>query len=115
MPSLLSPSRWNLIAVRMRDSVQPSFSITSIASLTFITPVLPSYLTGFSSGGHLATLLGTSGGDRYLEGEGDYPGYFSRVQAVVDHFGPTENSRSSTNSSLTCREKARTATARATS
>ena len=47
-------------------------------------------VTGFSSGGHLATLLGTSGGDRYLEGEGGYPGFSSRVQAVVDHFGPTD-------------------------
>lgn len=47
-------------------------------------------VTGFSSGGHLATLLGTSGGDRYLEGDGGYAEYSSRVQAVVDHFGPTD-------------------------
>ena len=47
-------------------------------------------VTGFSSGGHLATLLGTSGGDKYLEGTGGYPEYSSRVQAVVDHFGPTD-------------------------
>lgn len=47
-------------------------------------------VTGFSSGGHLATLLGTSGGDPYLEGEGGYPEFSSRVQAVVDHFGPTD-------------------------
>lgn len=47
-------------------------------------------VTGFSSGGHLAVLLGTSGGDPYLEGEGGYHEYSSRVQAVVDHFGPTD-------------------------
>lgn len=47
-------------------------------------------VTGFSSGGHLAALLGTSGGDPFLEGKGDYPDYSSRVQAVVDHFGPTD-------------------------
>jgi len=47
-------------------------------------------VTGFSSGGHLAVLLGTSGGDAYLEGHGGYGGYSSRVQAVVDHFGPTD-------------------------
>jgi acetyl esterase/lipase len=47
-------------------------------------------VTGFSSGGHLATLLGTSGGDPYLEGNGGYAEYSSRVQAVVDHFGPTD-------------------------
>jgi acetyl esterase/lipase len=47
-------------------------------------------VTGFSSGGHLAVLLGTSGGDPYLEGDGGYAEYSSRVQAVVDHFGPTD-------------------------
>ncbi len=47
-------------------------------------------VTGFSSGGHLALLLGTSAGDDFLEGDGDYPDYSSSVQAVVDHFGPTD-------------------------
>ncbi len=47
-------------------------------------------VTGFSSGGHLAVLLGTSGGDSFLEGKGDYQDYSSSVQAVVDHFGPTD-------------------------
>jgi acetyl esterase/lipase len=47
-------------------------------------------VTGVSSGGHLAALLGTSGDDNYLEGKGDYLKYSSRVQAVVDHFGPTD-------------------------
>lgn len=47
-------------------------------------------VTGFSSGGHLAVLLGTSAGDAYLEGEGEYLEFSSRVQAVVDHFGPTD-------------------------
>lgn len=47
-------------------------------------------VTGFSSGGHLAVLLGTSGGDSFLEGKGGFPDYSSSVQAVVDHFGPTD-------------------------
>jgi acetyl esterase/lipase len=47
-------------------------------------------VTGFSSGGHLAALLGTSGGDYFLEGNGGYQDYSSSVQAVVDHFGPTD-------------------------
>lgn len=47
-------------------------------------------VTGFSSGGHLATLLGTSGGDSFLEGKGDYLDFSSSVQAVVNHFGPTD-------------------------
>jgi acetyl esterase/lipase len=47
-------------------------------------------VTGVSAGGHLAALLGTSGGDKYLEGNGGYPEYSSSVQAVVDHFGPID-------------------------
>lgn len=47
-------------------------------------------VTGFSSGGHLAALLGTSGGDAFLEGKGGYQEYSSIVQAVADHFGPTD-------------------------
>ena len=47
-------------------------------------------VTGFSSGGNLAVLLGTSGGDAFLEGTGSNLDYSSRVQAVVDHFGPTD-------------------------
>jgi acetyl esterase/lipase len=47
-------------------------------------------VTGFSSGGNLAALLGTSGGDGFLEGTEGNLGYSSRVQAVVDHFGPTD-------------------------
>jgi acetyl esterase/lipase len=47
-------------------------------------------VTGFSSGGHLAALLGTSGGDTFLEGKGDHLDHSSSVQAVVDHFGPTD-------------------------
>ncbi len=46
---------------------------------------------GLSAGGHLAALLGTSGGDMALEGPDlGNAGYSSRVQAVVDYFGPTD-------------------------
>ena len=34
-------------------------------------------VTGFSSGGHLAALLGTSGGDEYLEGDGPFQEFSS--------------------------------------
>jgi acetyl esterase/lipase len=46
---------------------------------------------GASAGGHLAALLGTSGGMAELEdlGQGN-AGESSRVQAVVDWFGPTD-------------------------
>jgi acetyl esterase/lipase len=43
---------------------------------------------GHSSGGHLAALLGTSGGVSELEGKGDNPQYSSRIQAVCDVSGP---------------------------
>jgi acetyl esterase/lipase len=44
---------------------------------------------GASAGGHLVALMGTSGDVAELEGEGNLD-YSSRVQAVVDWFGPTD-------------------------
>lgn len=45
-------------------------------------------ITGASSGGHLAALVGVSGGAPLLEGdEGDYPRESSDVQAIVSWFG----------------------------
>lgn len=45
--------------------------------------------TGASAGGHLALMLGTSDTPS-LEGEGGWGGQSSRVQAVVNYFGPTD-------------------------
>jgi acetyl esterase/lipase len=45
---------------------------------------------GFSAGGHLVCLLGTSDKDDGLEGNGGNPEQSSRVQAVVSFFGPTD-------------------------
>ena len=42
---------------------------------------------GFSAGGTLAALLGTTGGMPRFEGEGAYRSYSSRVQAVIDGDG----------------------------
>lgn len=44
---------------------------------------------GASAGGHLAAMLGTSGDVIELEGDVGQDGPSSRVQAVVDFFGPT--------------------------
>jgi acetyl esterase/lipase len=44
---------------------------------------------GPSAGGHLAAMLGTAGAVAAFE-VGDYLGVSSRVQAVVDYFGPTD-------------------------
>ncbi|MBI1895980.1 MAG: alpha/beta hydrolase [Acidobacteria bacterium] len=50
---------------------------------------------GGSAGGHLVALLGTSGDVRELEGKLGNDGVSSRVQAVVDYFGPTRLARMS--------------------
>lgn len=47
-------------------------------------------VVGISAGGHLAALLGTSGGVAELEGDLGNAHYSSRVQAVIDIFGPTD-------------------------
>jgi acetyl esterase/lipase len=45
---------------------------------------------GSSAGGHLVALLGTTAGIQELEGPGGNEDQSSRVQAVVDWFGPTD-------------------------
>jgi acetyl esterase/lipase len=45
---------------------------------------------GFSAGGHLACLLGTTCKDDGLEGKGGCAEQSSKVQAVVSFFGPTD-------------------------
>jgi acetyl esterase/lipase len=45
---------------------------------------------GFSAGGHLAMMLGVTDGDDGLEGESAGGASDTRVQAVVNYFGPTD-------------------------
>ncbi len=45
---------------------------------------------GASAGGHLVALLGTSGGVKDLETQHGHKDQSSRVQAVVDYYGPTD-------------------------
>ena len=45
---------------------------------------------GASAGGHLVALLGTTAGVKELEGDGGNAEQTSRVQAVVDWFGPAD-------------------------
>ncbi len=48
-------------------------------------------IAGSSAGGHLVALLGVSGDVKEIEGDvGGNPKYSSRVQAVIDFFGPTD-------------------------
>jgi len=45
---------------------------------------------GYSAGGHLSALLGTSAQAKNLEGQGGWPESSSRVQAVGDFAGPAD-------------------------
>jgi acetyl esterase/lipase len=45
---------------------------------------------GGSAGGHLALMLGTSAGDKYLEGDGEYQAFSSAVKTVVANYPPTD-------------------------
>lgn len=45
---------------------------------------------GGSAGGHLVAMLGTSGGEKSLEGSGGNPTFSSKVQAVCDWYGPSD-------------------------
>jgi predicted peptidase len=56
--------------------------------------------TGASAGGHLSLMVGLTDADDKLEGEGGHPDQSSRVQAVVNVFGPTEMVSSYKNSSV---------------
>ncbi len=47
-------------------------------------------VVGFSAGGHLACMLGTTNKDDGLEGSSGNADQSSRVQAVVSFFGPTD-------------------------
>ena len=51
---------------------------------------------GSSAGAHLAALLGTAGDAKDLEGSGGFSEYSSRVQAVVDMYGPSDFTATST-------------------
>jgi acetyl esterase/lipase len=56
-------------------------------------------MMGASAGGHLASLLGTSGGVKELEGQLDNLDQSSRVQAVIDQFGLLRIAQDKTNKS----------------
>lgn len=48
---------------------------------------------GGSAGGHLVLFLGLTGGVDEFEGEGPFRDQSSRVQAVIDYYGPTDFTR----------------------
>lgn len=56
--------------------------------------------TGASAGGHLSLMLGLTDADAKLEGDGGNADQSSRVQAVVNVFGPTEMASAQRKSTL---------------
>jgi acetyl esterase/lipase len=81
-----------------QDAIWPAQSYDCKAAIRFLRANAAKYnfdpeyfgVGGDSSGGHLAAFVGTSGGAKEMEGDLGNPGVSSRVQAVVDWFGPTD-------------------------
>ena len=81
-----------------QDAIWPAQSYDCKAAVRFLRANAAKYnfdpdhfgVGGDSSGGHLAAFVGTSGDVKEMEGDLGNPGFSSRVQAVVDWFGPTD-------------------------
>lgn len=86
------------IAYRLTDEAQwPAQIHDCKAAIRFLRAKAPEFgldpdkiaAWGSSAGGHLVSLLGTSGGAKELEGDlGDHDSQSSRVACVVNYFGP---------------------------
>ena len=100
-PLELVSSGYAIASVDFRVSTEAAFpaSVHDIkAAIRFLRGNAKKYgyrsdklvIWGSSSGGHLATLVGITNNDSYLEGnEGNYLKESSSVQAIIDFYGPT--------------------------
>ena len=81
-----------------KDALWPAQSFDCKAAIRFLRANAAKYnfdperfaVGGDSSGGHLAAFIGTSGDVKEMEGDLGNMNVSSRVQAVVDWFGPTD-------------------------
>ena len=81
-----------------QDAIWPAQAYDCKAAVRFLRANAAKYnfdpdhfgIGGDSSGGHLAAFLGTSGDVKQMEGDLGNTNFSSRVQAVVDWFGPTD-------------------------
>jgi acetyl esterase/lipase len=81
-----------------KDALWPAQSYDCKAAIRFLRANAAKYnfdpnrfaVGGDSSGGHLAAFIGTSGDVKEMEGDLGNTNVSSRVQAVVDWFGPTD-------------------------
>jgi acetyl esterase/lipase len=80
------------------DAIWPAQAYDCKAAIRFLRANATKYnlnpnrfgVGGDSAGGHLAAFVGTSGGFKEMEGDLGNANVSSRVQAVVDLFGPTD-------------------------
>ena len=81
-----------------QDAIWPAQAYDCKAAIRFLRANAAKYnfdpdrfaVGGDSSGGHLAAFVGTSGDAKEMEGDLGNTNVSSRVQAVVDWFGPTD-------------------------
>lgn len=81
-----------------KDAIWPAQSYDCKAAIRFLRANAAKYyfdpdrfaVGGDSAGGHLAAFVGTSGDAKEMEGDLGNTNVSSRVQAVVDWFGPTD-------------------------
>jgi acetyl esterase/lipase len=81
-----------------KDAIWPAQSYDCKAAIRFLRANAKKYnldadrfaVGGDSAGGHLAAFIGTSGDVKEMEGDLGNTNVSSRVQAVVDWFGPTD-------------------------
>jgi acetyl esterase/lipase len=81
-----------------QDAIWPAQAYDCKAAIRFLRANAAKYnfdpdhfgVGGDSSGGHLAAFVGTSGSVKEMEGDLGNTNVSSRVQAVVDWFGPTD-------------------------
>ena len=81
-----------------KDAIWPAQSYDCKAAIRFLRANAAKYnfdperfaVGGDSAGGHLAAFIGTSGDVKEMEGDLGNTNVSSRVQAVVDWFGPTD-------------------------
>jgi acetyl esterase/lipase len=82
----------------VKDAIWPAQSYDCKAAIRFLRANAAKYnfdpdrfaVGGDSAGGHLAAFIGTSGDVKEMEGDLGNTNVSSRVQAVVDWFGPTD-------------------------
>jgi acetyl esterase/lipase len=97
----LVPRGFSVASIQYRfssEAIWPAQAYDCKAAIRFLRANAATYnldpdhfgVGGDSAGGHLAAFVGTSGDVKEMEGDLGNPGVSTRVQAVLDWFGPTD-------------------------